>query len=267
MARCYLTACIVFAALFADFVGGQLQLRGNRTLYILSFLSYPDNNTDLVPLYSDGPQTVKGAYLALESINNRTDLLWPDYELKLIETDDGCNISSKTVTNLVSHLYYSTTHIVGLIGPECTNSIEAVAQLTGRPEIALINIHFGNSPTLANRVSYPYSFGILRSMEIDVNALVALFRHNSWSVTAVLYDSEFAVDYASYKLFMDTLKGVAQVLFSSPVTASDIPLADVVASSARVIANCVLSRKRNYSKGALRGVSHEHDLPQISMDP
>ena len=98
-----MTACIVFVALVANFAGGQQH--GNKTLYILSFLSYPDNNTDLKPFYADGPQTVSGAYLALESINNRTDLLWPDYELKRIETDDGCNISFKAVINLVSQLY------------------------------------------------------------------------------------------------------------------------------------------------------------------
>ena len=133
---------------------------------------------------------------------------------------------------LVSQIY---KHIVGFIGPECTNAIEAVSELTGRPEIAVNNIHFGNSPTLANRVTYPYSYGILGSTEIDVNALVALFRCNNWTRTAILYDSGFVVDYTSYTLFTEKLKGIAQVAFSSPVTSVDIPLDEVRASYARVI--------------------------------
>ena len=233
MARFYLKECILFLAIFRELTTGQQ--KSTRTLSILSFLSYPDNDTNLKPFSADGPETVYGAYLALESIRNRTDILQPDYNLELIETDDGCNLTLKAVTNLVTHLYYSGKHVVGYIGPECTNSIQAVSQLTGRPDIALINVHLGNSPALADRITYPYSYGVLRSADIDVNALVALFRYNKWTRTAILYDRDFVVDYTSYKLFTEKLKGVATIAFSSPVTADDIPLMEVRYSYARVI--------------------------------
>ena len=232
MARFYFNEFIFLAIVMELAIG---QRNSTRTLNILSFLSYPDNDTDLKPLSADGPETVYGAYLALESIRNRTDILWPDYNLELIETDDGCNLTFKAVTNLITHLYYSGKHVVGYVGPECSNSIQAVSQLTGRPDIALINVHLGNSPSLADRITYPYSYGVLRSTDIDVNALVALFRHNKWTRTAILYNPYFLADYTSYKLFTEKLKGVATIAVSSPVTADDIPLTEVRYSYARVI--------------------------------
>ena len=64
-------------------------------------------------------------------------------------------------------LYYEGKHIVGIIGPRCSDSTKAVASLTGKSEIALINVHLGSAPELCDRSLYPYSFGINHRLEVS----------------------------------------------------------------------------------------------------
>lgn len=230
-----ISSCVGTALLIAA-IFNQLAVARNKTLYVISFLPYPNNNSDLKPFTDHGPLVVHGARLALEKINNRTDILWPDYELKILEVNDGCNVSFIGVINLLSQLFYATDdkRIVGIIGPECAAAVQAVSQLTGKPDISLINVHYANSPTLSNHASFPYAFGILRTTEIDVNAVVALFKYNKWTRAAVLYDFRVLV-YATYKLFAGKIKGVADVAFAAAATTDHIPLQEVRDSYARVI--------------------------------
>ena len=88
------------------------------------------------------------------------------------------------------NLYYEGKHIVGIIGPECSDSTKAVASLTGKSEIALINVHLGSAPELGKRVLYPYSFGINPPSSIEIDAVVALFMRNNWTRAAVLYNPD-----------------------------------------------------------------------------
>ena len=91
--------------------------------------------------------------------------------------------------------------------------------------LLLSTFRLGNSPI----VSRIYSYGILRLTEIDVNAIVALFRYNKWTRTAILYNPYFLADYTSYKLFTEmlTLLFMATIAFYSSVTADNIPLMEV----------------------------------------
>ena len=194
----------------------------NHTLYPLSLLSYPNNNTSLESSISDANDIIPGAYLAVSDINNRSDVL-ADYRLELIAADDGCNISWLGIINLISNLYYADhKQIVGIVGPRCSDSTKAVASLTGRPEIALLNVHLGNAPELANRTLYPYSYGIRPPTSVDVDAVVALFSYNKWTRAAVLYNPDMLVDYNSFVLFQNKIMGIANL---SPASLTYLPLA------------------------------------------
>ncbi|KAL5476021.1 hypothetical protein EMCRGX_G025921 [Ephydatia muelleri] len=91
------------------------------------------------PSISDGNDIIPGAHLAVSDINNRSDVL-TDYRLELLTAADGCNVDWIAVVNLIDYLYYKEgKQIVGIVGPECSDSTKVVASITGRPEIALLN--------------------------------------------------------------------------------------------------------------------------------
>ena len=208
----------------------------SETLYLLSLLSYPDPSGDpsLQPSLTNGRKIIPGAKLAIQEINNCTDIL-TNYKLELIEADDGCNINWKSIISLINNLYYEGKHIVGIIGPECSDSTKAVASLTGRSEIALINVHLGSAPELGNRSLYPYSFGMIPSTFNQIDALVALFMRNNWTRAAVLYNPDMLVDYNSFRLFEYKINGKAELSFVSPANPDYLPLVALKSTFVRVI--------------------------------
>ena len=167
-------------------------------------------------------------------INNCTDIL-TNYKLELIEADDGCNINWKSIISLINNLYYEGKHIVGIIGPECSDSTKAVASLTGNSEIALINVHLGSAPELGNRSLYPYSFGMIPSTFNQIDALVALFVRNNWTRAAVLYNPDMLVDYNSFRLFQNKINGKAELSFVSLANPDYLPLVALKSTFVRVI--------------------------------
>ena len=75
--------------------GGDLAT--TTDLYIVSMLPYPaQEGTHPIwqPTWMDGPDIAPVVYLAVEQINNRTDLL-SNYTLHVIESDGACNIGTR----------------------------------------------------------------------------------------------------------------------------------------------------------------------------
>ena len=223
----YLTAFLVIA------IGTRLNwaLEKPKTLYLLTLLSYFDNDTSPI---TDGDSIIAGAELAVAEINNRSDLL-ENYRLELIPANDGCILGWKSVINLIDNLYYGGKQIVGIIGPECSDAVKAVASLTGKPEIALINVHLGSAPELADRSLYPYSFGINPSTTNQIDTMLALFAYNNWTRAAVLYSADMLVNYNSFLLFQEKLNGAVNLSFVSPATLDYIPLEALRSTYVRVI--------------------------------
>ena len=208
----------------------------SETLYLLSLLSYPDPSGDpsLQPSFTNGRDIIPGAKLAIQEINNRTDIL-TNYKLELIVADDGCNINWKSIISLINNLYYEGKHIVGIIGPQCSDSAKAVASLTGKSEMALLNVHLGSAPELGNRSLYPYSFGINPPTSNTIDAVVALFVRNNWTRAAVLYNPDMLVDYNSFHLFQNKITGTAELSFVSLATSDYLPLVALKSTFVRVI--------------------------------
>ena len=208
----------------------------SETLYLLSLLSYPDPSGDpsLRPSLTNGGDIIPGANIAVEEINNRTDIL-TNYKLELIVADDGCNISWKSIISLINNLYYEGKHIVGIIGPQCSDSTKAVTSLTGKSEMALLNVHLGSAPELGNRSLYPYSFGINPPTSNTIDAVVALFVRNNWTRAAVLYNPNMLVDYNSFRLFQSNITGTAKLSFVSLANPDYLPLVALKNTFVRVI--------------------------------
>ena len=230
----WLAVAIIFR-LAAD---GSAVPTKNHTLYILSMLAYPDPNniSSLNPTFTDAEFLQRGARLAVEEINNRSDI-FADYRLEVIEADCGCNLYWKGVISFTKYLYgyAGDKQIVGLIGPECSDSTLPIAALLARPQVALVNIHLGSSPLLSNRTLYPYTFGILPPKALVVEAYLALFKYNNWTRAASLYNPLMVSDYTAYRLLEQKLKKTGvELSFTSEATTSYLPLDALKSSNVRV---------------------------------
>ena len=106
--------------------------RNDNTIYFGLMLSYPDplGRKALTSDFDDGHYIAPAAYLAVEQINNRSDLL-SDYQVKLLPLDGGCDVTERTVVG-INNLACSYEPVVGIIGPSCAASTELVGDFTCR---------------------------------------------------------------------------------------------------------------------------------------
>ena len=155
------------------------------TLYILSLLPYPDPEEQ--PSWTEGPTLTLAAHLAVDLINNSTDIL-SGYNLELVSGDSGCNISSKAHVAFLKNVLYNEQNISGMVGPGCSTSTASISPLSGNSVIALINVHIAGSLLLENREIYPYAFGTLDSTNGFAEAAVSLMARNKWNRVGALYD-------------------------------------------------------------------------------
>ena len=202
-----------------------------RRLFLLSLLPYPDDTN--TPAWNDGPSLFLAAELAVEHINNRSDILG-DYTLELIQGDSGCDISTKTATAFVEHTLNSDKRIVGIIGPACSASGAIISRLAGTNLLALINVHITGSPLLKDRIKYPFSFGMLASNEIFADTLTALMVQNSWNTVATLYDESWLTEVeVAFERKISNLLGYA-INFTSVVSTNNLSLSDIREAGVRI---------------------------------
>ena len=204
----------------------EAQPSRNKTLYLLSFLNYPDSATN--------SSVDQGIRYAIDLINSES--IVPGYRLDLIEASDDCDISWNGVANLVRNLYYSDKQVIAIVGPECSSVAQVVGSLLGLPQISLINIHLATSYALSNRTLYPYSFGINTPKFLSVAAFAALIDRNRWSRIGILYDPSVLEYIDSYRTFLNATKDyTVEFAFTSYVSLTYFPLAELKATYVRVI--------------------------------
>ena len=210
-----------------------------KTLFFLTILPYPDPTATIQPFWDAGPDLLPAAELAVDLINNRTDLL-EGYQLELIHDDGGCDIVAKTVISFVRQILVQQSQqpIVGVIGGGCSDSSLTLSSLFAREAVSLINMHLGSSPLLGSRTLYPNTFGAAGSSHVIVDSIFTLMNSNNWQQIAVLYD-ESATVFRS--VFLQLKKNIeravpgGEITFSSAVYTTDFPLPALRESFSRVI--------------------------------
>ena len=231
----------MFTHIIIFFLELLILLKGNKishhncNLDILSILSYP-SKTFIVD-NSNGPDLIPAGYLAIEMINNRSDILG-SYNLELIDGHAGCGDTALSLLEsaLVKGIFYSGKKVVGIVGLNCDTSAERVGLITVKDGIALVNVHTSSSPILDNATLYPYSTGTAPSILRFVDAFVALMQHSGWKHIGFLFEdsSTHASVLQSLALKVSQMDGYG-IAFSSLVTDNDIPLDGIQTSSARVV--------------------------------
>ena len=150
-------------------------------------LSYPDplGRKALAAAFDDGHDIAPAAYLAVEQINNRSDLL-TDYHVELLHLDGGCDVTERTVVG-INNLACSCKPIVGIVGPSCGTSALPVGEFTGRDQFSMATIHYGERNILGSRKIFPFAFGILGANIINIQAFTDLILWNNWTRIVLLY--------------------------------------------------------------------------------
>ena len=215
----------------------QLHQGASKTLHIGLMLSFPDplqRKSLASSAFDDGHDLAPAAYLAVEQINNHSDIL-QDYTIELSRFDGGCEVSTRLRTTVgMNNVYCSCERIVGIIGPSCEASSQIVSDLTNREEFSMITINFGGQNESVG--NYPYSFGILGRNDNYVRMIAELVIQKNWTNTALLY-------YGSIDFYSRESRELVQLLnsrgyrfqYQTAVYDTFIPFAQVKESFARVI--------------------------------
>ena len=210
---------------------------GNQTLYILTVLPYPSQEPSLQPSWDAGTDVLPAAYLAVEMINNRSDML-PGYTLELINDDSGCNFANNARVSFVTHAVEGEKRpIIGILGPGCSTGTLAFSPLSGHSDISLLNLHLAGSPYLEDRNKYPYSIGVLGSSYGFVNASAALMNEAGWRRVGVLYDEErvfFLSTYQALEKDLTSLVEGAEIVYTSAIYDTFLPVNEIENHNIRV---------------------------------
>lgn len=206
-------------------------------VYFGLMLSYPDplRRETFAAAYDDGHDIAPAAYTAVEQINNHPYLLG-NYTVKLIRIDGGCTVTERTAIG-INELFCSCKPIVGIVGPSCGTSAQALGNIARHKHLSIVSIHYGELSNLGNRSDYPYAFGILGSSSTYAEAFIELIKNNNWDHMALLY-SENDIDLSVtvqdiQKIMKNTLE--TEITFSSSVVNTYIPLQEIKRSFVRVI--------------------------------
>ena len=180
---------IILLSVYTEVSSGK-----QKTLSLLSLLPYPNrqgSGGDTVqPVWGDGLAVNLAAKLAVEIINNRSDILH-GYSLELLRGDSGCNVVPKASMSLVKNLFYKGKQVLGIIGPGCSTAGLLVSKVisTNRRGISIPTLHLGGSPLfLTERHVFPLSFSMLDVPHTSADAILAIMQRNGWSSITILYD-------------------------------------------------------------------------------
>lgn len=151
----------------------------------------PYTDTGLNPDWSYGPAVIPAARLAVDIINNRTDIL-PGYKIKLIEGNSGCQEESNAAFSFVSNTFTNTAEndVVGVIGPTCSESALILGTIGARESVSIIQISpAATSPLLTDISKYNNTFRTLSTSLRHIDAVTELIAYNAWEYVAVLHDN------------------------------------------------------------------------------
>ena len=205
-----------------------------KTIHFLSLLPYPD--PPATASIEDGPVILPALELAMEHINQRSDVL-PGFALHSVNEDSGCDITDKTYVSFVRRILSNEgTNIVGLVGPRCTASAQAIASLIHRQELSLISVHLGVSE-LHDSSASSYSFGIAGSTLGLAAGTLAFIEALGWTRIAVMYAPNIALYQNLYQDFTSLVhsNSTVQINTSTHITPDEFPISLIRNMRTRII--------------------------------
>ena len=160
--------------------------------------------------------------IAVKHVNDREDVL-DGYELEVVDGVSGCEYVQTTRLSFVSNVFATSSDqsFIGTLGPLCPESVMAIADLTSKQEIALVNLHLASSYSLETN-PHNFSFSMLSPASHLVAALIAYIKHAGWKRLSVLYESEKSFYGELFQDFMTRVQMEALDLVTEVTALSDL---------------------------------------------
>ena len=208
---------------------------GEKVLTFGLLLSFPDplRRPDLISSFDDGHNLAPAAYLAVDQVNKRRDIL-KDYTVKLSRFDGGCDVMDRTITGY-NELICSCDSIMAVIGPSCEKSSQMTSKLTNREQFTMVTVNYAGSTEAVG--NHDYAFGLLGTSSIYNRAVDQLIKSNSnWTSPALLYSGSegFFSDHSEELQTIANHSGY-RFRYVSAIYDTFIPLSEVRSSFSRII--------------------------------
>lgn len=208
--------------------GERSQDNYRHELYIVLMAPYPAEDPQNNPSWVSGHIAGPAVQLAVDEINNRSDLL-ADYKLSVIQSNTACS-GGYEVWKAIVDILRSDKQIVGIIGPGCSGAATTLAAQTLRPRYSLIAITPSATSPLLESPEYINTFATISSGTAYVKVYEQLMVHNKWESVSVLYDVKRSYFLQTFTKFSDVV-GSNRTVFQSPVFDGDqeefFPLQDI----------------------------------------
>lgn len=169
-----------------------MQPEDKKPLFILTMAPFPDQERE--PGWTGGPAMIPAARLAVNQINNRSDIL-QDYTLKLLEADSGCHLVDKTILNFINQTFHVSAeqnlNLVGIVGPGCSEAATYIARHIVHPLLNFMEISIATTPSIDIRADvqrFNNSFRTVASSILIVDGFLELAKKANWTIVGALYD-------------------------------------------------------------------------------
>ena len=213
------------------------QQEDGTTINFLALLPFEIPGAPEQPLYTDGPQTLPAAQLAVDQINSREDVL-SGYTVNLTVANSACNLDTDTILNFIPTFFHTSTSFVGIVGPTCSESVELLSRITGENEVGILNFHIAGSTRLADRTKYGFTFGTAGSARGYVELFLSLVEHNDWNSIGVFYEELEVIYKVAYTQFIEKFHQRfpdRRIEISVPISEHHFPVSSLIEQHVRVI--------------------------------
>ena len=238
-----LSIVVFVAALNPDSVHSESVrqcVKDSTVLYLLVLGPFPDPQADPGPGWDAAPAFIPAARLAVEQINNRSDIL-TDYQLQLFEGDSGCNLEDRAFLSFINNTFYPCRGktLVGIVGPGCSAATLALAPLTVRDEFNILQMSIATTPLINGTIrEHHNTFRTVTSSLKFIDAFEEIIIEQKWNRMAALYDNLREFHVATYNEFRNRIRSLnPQTFHSSGVEEQLLPgaLSDLVRTRIRII--------------------------------
>ena len=187
---------LLLLLLLLDLCSGGLQAQQQHcpVLYLLNVRPIYPALDRAIPVWDGGLNVSPAGHLAVEQINNRSDML-PGYELGLIDIDSeacGVSIISRGVVNVYSELVNQNHCIVGVVGLYCTAVTNVISPMVSHPDIGGYVQLAASTSRLQDRTTLEASANLFHMVGLSSEfnkATLALMHALEWHRVSLIHHS------------------------------------------------------------------------------
>ena len=225
---------LVFVALLVAKVDA-----GKPILNFIIFVPLPDVNN--APVFDQGHSIIPAVQLAVEQVNNRTDIL-PFNDINILIRDSGCDKASTTAVSIASvirDLHVAKHGPVGFIGPACPEDSTFVVDIF-QHTFNLPVLYSGSTPFLSTNINdekKPTAFGMVSSTVVLVETLIRIASKErwDWENVVILYDDSRKHFQLPYDVLVGGLNASQRVGYIQRIAPSQIPLNEITKRNIRLV--------------------------------